>query len=95
MIIAVDFDGTIQDSNKEPNMILINRLINYQRHGASIILWTCREGKRLQEAVLYCMRLGLKFNAINQNVPEGIKRLGNDSRKIFADVYIDDKAVKS
>ena len=41
------------------------------------------------------MKFGLKFNAINQNVPEGIKRLGNDSRKIFADVYIDDKAVKS
>lgn len=95
MIIAVDFDGTIQDSNKEPNMILVNKLIGYQRKGASVILWTCREGKRLQEAVLYCMRLGLKFNAINQNVPEGVTRLGNDSRKIFADVYIDDKAVKS
>lgn len=94
MIIAVDFDGTIQGKDKEPNMLLVNRLIGYQRSGASVILWTCREGKRLQEAVIYCMRLGLKFNAINQNVPEGVKRLGHDSRKIFADVYIDDKAVK-
>ena len=36
---------------------------------------------------------GLKFDAVNENLPEMIEWHGNDCRKIFADVYIDDKAV--
>ena len=30
---------------------------------------------------------------MNENLPEMIEWHGNDCRKIFADVYIDDKAV--
>jgi hypothetical protein len=94
MIIAVDFDGTIQITEKGrkiPNLQLIQKLRNEQKHGAIIILWSCREKESLMEAVRYCIQYGLKPNYINANAPESIQMLGHDSRKIYADVYIDDK----
>lgn len=90
MIIAVDFDGTLAIDGK-PNLELMARLSNAQRHGNKIVLWSCREGKRLAEAVAFCTKAGLRFNAINANVPEAVAMLGHDSRKIYADIYIDDK----
>ena len=94
MIIAVDFDGTLKASDGTLNLPLIEYLKQQQYGGASVILWTCREGKRLMDAVRVCGAAGLCFNAINNNTPEGIRRMGHDSRKIFADLYIDDKSIK-
>ena len=31
------------------------------------------------------------YDAVNENLPEIIERYGGDSRKIFADIYIDDR----
>lgn len=94
MIIAVDFDGTIEKDGK-PNMPLISRLREEQRCGNTIILWTCRCGAKLNEAVGFMIRYGLRPNHINANAPEMIRKFGSDSRKIYADVYIDDKAVRA
>ena len=35
---------------------------------------------------------GFRPDYVNRNAPEAIRRMGHDSRKIFADIYIDDKA---
>lgn len=96
-IYAVDFDGTLctrtyPDIGK-PNYILINHLIKRQKQGNKIILWTCRCGERLKAAVDWCSSFGLNFDAVNENLPEIIEICGNDSRKVVADVYIDDKAL--
>lgn len=96
-IIAVDFDGTIRFSNYddeegEPNLELINYLIEQQDSGAVIILWTCRTGKKLKEAIEYCKKYGLYFDRVNENDPSSIAKYKGDSRKIFAHEYIDDKA---
>lgn len=93
VIIAVDFDDTLQIAGK-PNLPLFQSLIAQQRQGCAIILNTCRQGKRLDEAVVFCIKNGLRFNAINSNIPQIVKRFGYDPRKIYADVYIDDKAIK-
>lgn len=93
MIIAVDFDETLYVNGK-PNAALFTRLINAQRGGAVLILWTCRAGDRLREAVQYCAEQGLRFNYINENTVETIHRFGCNPRKVFADVYIDDKAMR-
>ena len=93
MIISVDFDETLQ-INGQPNIKLFELLKMQQRAGHTIILNTCREGKRLNEAVLFCQRNGLMFNAVNANVSQIIRRFGYDPRKIYADIYIDDKAIK-
>ena len=90
MIIAVDFDGTLQIDGK-PNHGLIQALQREQRRGNTVILWTCREGKSLSEAVRFLRDNGFFANYINQNAPQAIHMLGRDPRKIYADIYIDDK----
>ena len=86
----MDFDGTLQ-INKQPNFQLINALISEQRKGNIVILWTCREGKPLADAVAFLLESGFRPNFVNQNAPQAIRMLGHDSRKIYADIYIDDK----
>ena len=97
MIIAVDFDGTLADTDATQiygaNENLIAKLIILRQKGNKIILWTCREGERLQEAVDWCRGYGLEFDAVNDNLRELKDEFGNNPRKIAADVYIDDKAV--
>ncbi|MCR5596214.1 MAG: hypothetical protein K6G12_10215 [Lachnospiraceae bacterium] len=95
-IIAVDFDGTLCDECfphiGEPNLPLIYALLEQQRNGNKLILWTCRCGDRLMEAIDWCALQGLFFDAVNENLPEIIDMYGSDSRKITADLYIDDKS---
>ena len=92
MIIAVDFDGTLYNG-KETNVMLIARLKAAQRQGSTVILWTCREGPSLAEALSILAGAGFRPSLVNSNAPEVILRTGRDTRKIFADVYIDDKGV--
>lgn len=93
MIIAVDFDETLK-INGEPNTALFARLINAQHGGSILILWTCRAGDSLREAVQYCAERGLRFNCINDNCADTVRKLGYNPRKVFADIYIDDKAMR-
>jgi hypothetical protein len=57
-----------------------------------LILWTFRTGKELDDAVDYCRKNGLEFYAVNKNYPEEIFD-ETVSRKINADIYIDDKNI--
>lgn len=94
-IYAVDFDGTIVvDSYPDigrPKQNIIKRLHKYKRRGDKLILWTCRTGRQLADAVEFCGNLGIVFDAVNNNLPENIAYYGNDTRKVFADHYIDDR----
>ena len=98
MIIAVDFDDTLMLKTAAgkaiPNTVLMASLAKEQARGNIVILWTCREGEPLNEAVRYCVQHGFRPNYVNRNAPEIIKRFGGDSRKIYADVYIDDRAAR-
>lgn len=59
-----------------------------------MILWTCRNGADLTEAVKLCENVGLHFDYVNENAKEKLMAFGGmDNRKIYADEYIDDKAV--
>lgn len=95
-IIAVDFDGTLC-VNRYPNIGFGNcELIHYLKEqkacGAKLILWTCRAGDLLDAAIAWCDEMGLTFDAVNENLPEIIEAFGSDTRKIFANEYIDDLA---
>ena len=94
-IIAVDFDGTLCENDwpeiGRPNEELIEHLLERQKNGDKLILWTCRIDEMLQEAVTWCKENGLIFDAVNENLPEIIKNFGSDTRKIFANEYIDDR----
>ena len=92
-IVAVDFDGTLSLDSQYPNIgrfntCLYEALMKLKGIGWSIVLWTCREGKELKEAVEWCKMNGLEFDAINENPPE----VPFKSRKVVADMYIDDRA---
>ena len=92
-IVAVDFDGTLSLDAQYPNIGRFNThlyeaLMELKGIGWSIVLWTCREGKELKEAVEWCKMNGLEFDAINENPPE----VPFKSRKVVANMYIDDSA---
>lgn len=93
-IIAVDFDNTLFVTNwpaiLRPIWPVIRKVQEEQANGAKIILWTCRTGKELDIAVDVCEKVGIHFDAINDNVQEAIDEFGGDSRKIFAHEYWDD-----
>lgn len=95
-IIAVDFDGTLCGDEYprigEPNAALIALLKGLKAEGCRVILWTCRCGELLEEAVAWCAGFQLYFDAVNENVGEILEKYGTDSRKIYADVYIDDRS---
>lgn len=97
MVYAVDFDGTLcQDCYPKigkPNLAMIERLRTLRKKGHKLILWTCRNGQFLSDAVTFAAKYGLYFDAINENLPEVLALWGGkDSRKISADVYIDDRS---
>ena len=97
-IIAIDFDGTLCEIMYpfigEPKMDIINRAIEEQKNGAKLILWTCRHDILLMDAIDWCARHGLIFDAVNENIPEVIATWGRTGRKVTADEYWDDKAVR-
>ncbi len=94
--IAVDFDGTLcvhqfpEIGEPIPEMIAFIR----EKHaeGTKIILYTCRDDSEerayLQEAIDWCFLHDIPIDAANENpwVPFGKK-------KLYADLYIDDRAV--
>ena len=92
-IIAVDFDGTLCERKKfpligEPKLELIEWLKTQQANGTKLILWSCREKEDFRVAVQWCEKYDLLFDAINENVPS----CGLKTRKVVADLYIDDRA---
>jgi len=91
-IIATDFDGTLCKNRYpaigDPNEGLIKWLCQQKQNGKKIILWTCRENDELNDAINWCKKNGLVFDAINCNVSE----ITFYSRKVVADLYIDDRA---
>lgn len=94
--IAIDFDGCLCTDAfpaiGEPNWPVIKRAQAEQRAGAGLILWTCREGQILQDAIATCKSWGLTFDAVNESLPDWIETYGNRPRKVGATEYWDDKA---
>lgn len=95
MKIAVDFDGTIVE-HRYPQIgkeipFAVDTLKMLQQEGHWLILWSVREGKLLEEAVEWCKARGLEFYAVNSDYPENDAPKGNRSRKLNAEMFIDDR----
>ena len=95
MIIAVDFDGTIVEhkypeiGEELPFATSTLKMLANQQH--SLILWTVRRGKLLDDAIEWCKKRGVEFYAVNKNFPEEVIDEGNCYGKINADLFIDDR----
>lgn len=93
---AIDFDGCICTNAfpniGAPNRSVIDKAIAEQAAGAGLILWTCREGELLQQALDACAQWGLHFDAVeltkelSKNM-RGFKNTTNISEEM-ADVEI-------
>ena len=94
LIYAVDFDGTLCENKwpdiGEANKDLIKFLLREKSLGHRIILYTMREGQKLDDALKWCRKRGLSFDAVNDNLQEMKAFYGNNPRKVYADWYIDD-----
>lgn len=96
MIIAIDFDGTICRTTRFP---LIDGETPYaadtirQLHadGHYIIIWTCRTGQNLLDAINWLLHHRIPFDRINDHNPDNLARYGYGGKKIYAHCYIDDK----
>lgn len=96
--IAIDFDGCLcanaYPDIGAPNWEIIVAAAAEQIAGAGLILWTCREGELLENALEACARWGLHFDAVNDSLPSWKKFYGDDTRKVGATEYWDDKAYR-
>jgi hypothetical protein len=94
MIYAIDFDGTIVE-NKFPEIGEIKPeakefILKLQERGDKWILYTMREDTYLGHALLFLCQHGLYPDTVNDNLLEMQEFYGNNPRKVFANVYIDD-----
>lgn len=97
MKIAVDFDGTIVEhrypeiGREIPFATATLRMLIEQGH--KVFLWSVREGELLEAAVEWCAKRGIEFYAVNANYPGETPDDPHYSRKLKADLFIDDRNV--
>jgi hypothetical protein len=82
------YEDIIFPIDNEEQDELINKLFS---EGHEIIINTCRSGKYEGDAEDFLIKHGIHFNQINSNLPHVIEFYGRDTRKISADLYIDNK----
>ena len=98
----MDFDGILCENRfpdiGPPNYEVISLVRNLIDIGHEVILWTTRNGEELTAAVDWCGDRGLHFCNINGPAPSNMKEYKGvyerESRKIYADIYIDDHNVE-
>ncbi len=97
MIIAVDFDGTIVNDNYpaigSEREGAVKTLRQLRSEGYQLVLWTCRTGKYLAQAVSWCAERGIRFSTINSNIRSEMVKYSSDPRKVGATLYIDDRGL--
>lgn len=102
MIIAVDFDGILCENMfpeiGKPNYEVISLVRQLIDKGHEVVLWTTRNGEELINAIDWCGERGLHFVNVNGPAPSNEReyrdKYPTESRKIYADVYIDDHNIE-
>lgn len=102
IILAIDFDNTIVKVKDFPNIFrirkgaakYINKLYDQNYH---IIIWTCRTDSDHcydnSDAKRFLNKKGIRYHSMNDNHYALKNHFQNNSRKISADIYIDDKGL--
>lgn len=95
MIIAVDFDGTIARSDfpviRGEMPYAAESLRKLKEQGHYILIWTCRTGTHLLDAVNWLLEHEIPFDRVNDHNPANLARYGDGGNKVYAHCYIDDK----
>jgi hypothetical protein len=97
MTIAIDFDGTLHTgewpSIGEPMPGAAYTIRRLKADGHYLIIWSCREGCEQAAMVDWMLEHDIPFDLVNDNHPDDVARYGGNSRKIMADIYIDDRNI--
>lgn len=96
-VFAIDFDGTIATEHEFPEA---GQLIDFAAPvirtihdlGGIIIIWTCRSGEALDNAIDFLHKNNIPYDYVNENCGYMKDLYSNDPRKIGADIYLDDKS---
>lgn len=96
LVIAVDFDHTIAHNIwpelGTPLSGVQETLQKLKYDGHHIIIWTCREGDDVCCKIpTWLKEHNIPWDQINEHHPEILDFYVKDTRKILADIYIDDK----
>ncbi len=92
LIVAVDFDSTLYDFHGTGGSYELVRQLVRDLHAANchIIIWTGNQNTEFVKSFL--AENNIPYHGINEDSPEGIQYTnGNLPRKIYANVYIDDR----
>lgn len=97
MIIAVDFDGTLHDGQYpvigKPKPGAAEVMRRFKNEGHYLILWSCRTGEPLIDAVNWMAHHNIPFSRVNDHNPENVALYGDAGKKVFAHLYIDDRQI--
>jgi len=90
LIIGVDFDFTIYDSDtKTMYTYIVNLIIQAQQLNCKLCLWTANGTERVERIITECAKYNLVFDYIN----ESPINLGEDDiRKYHWNILLDDTA---
>lgn len=96
---AIDFDGTIA-YDAYPNVGELipgakETMLKIKELGGEIAIWTCRTDQWAQDAKDFLDKNDIPYDYFNQPFDHHVNIYGGDnSRKIYADCYIDDRSVQ-
>lgn len=85
MIIAVDFDGTISRGKfpaidgEQPYAGESLRKLHDEGH--KIIIWTCRTGEQLLNAINWLLERKIPFDRVNDHDPKNVAKYGEGGKK--------------
>lgn len=96
--IAVDFDGVLATIKEFPLLgdpipgasRVLNKVV---KKGGKIAIWTCRSGSDVPKVKEFLEKNNIPYHKFNENFDEIVEVFKDDSRKIFCDVYIDDRSI--
>lgn len=97
LIISVDFDGCLvydcfpEIGDLKPFAAEVMK--KWLEDGHYIIINSCRAGDREKDMREFLNHYKIFYDSINNNLKERILQYGSDTRKISADLYIDDKNI--
>jgi hydroxymethylpyrimidine pyrophosphatase-like HAD family hydrolase len=94
---CIDFDGTIAyDAYPKIGGLIPGAketMKQIKKLGGTIIIWTCRNNEAAIEARKFLEDNDIPFDYFNESIPEHINEYNGDTRKVFADCYIDDRGL--
>jgi hypothetical protein len=96
-LFAIDFDNTIAyDAYPRIGKLIPGAketMLKIKELGGSISIWTCRTGEQEMAVRLFLDKNEIPYDHVNESFEENRIMYDGDSRKIYADCYIDDRSV--